>query len=198
MYKYKYGMIATRSQKVIRNLMAEEKRGNHGNRHNHGSIQKIATEKVKNTTKYSNMKKNNNGEVLCIIALKKMKKMYWLRFNNLEQLAIEVGTPKCNNNGSMEDVVIKKYIRTKTKELKLLIISFSRILQKLYPSMRSVKVLRQHFNLIHLSFGIKINPDIGLMLDFHISIYFEQLKTHFEHEEIVIKAIKNLNKWQFH
>ena len=42
----------------------------------HGSIQKITTEKIKDTTKYSNKKKNNDGEVLCVIALKKMKKMY--------------------------------------------------------------------------------------------------------------------------
>ena len=62
--------------------------------------------------------------------------------------------------------------------------------------MRSV--LGHHFNLIHLSFGVKINLDLGLTLDFYISIYFKQLKTQFEHEEIVMKALKNLNKWQFH
>jgi hypothetical protein len=35
----------------------------------------------------------------------------------MEQLAIENGVPKCNSDGSVEDLVAKGYIRTKAEEL---------------------------------------------------------------------------------
>jgi hypothetical protein len=49
-------------------------------------------------------------------------------------------------------------------------------------------VLGQHYNLTQIPFEVATNPDTGLSLDFHITIYFEQSKTPFEHDEILAKA----------
>jgi hypothetical protein len=49
-------------------------------------------------------------------------------------------------------------------------------------------VLGQHYNLTQIPFEVATNPDTGLFLDFHITIYFEQPKTPYEHDEILAKA----------
>jgi hypothetical protein len=79
-------------------------------------------------------------------------------------------------------------LRHEAEELENSIISFPRVPQTLYPSVRSDKVLGQYYNLTQLLFEVETNPDTGLSLDFHITIYFEQPKTPFEHDEILIKA----------
>jgi hypothetical protein len=92
------------------------------------------------------------------------------------------------DDGPMEDLVAKSYIRAEAKELEQAIVSFLRVPQKLYPSTRIDKVLGQHYKLTQIPFEVATNPDTGLSLDFHITIYFEQPKTPYEHDEILEKA----------
>jgi hypothetical protein len=91
-------------------------------------------------------------------------------------------------DGPTEDLVAMGYIQAEAEELEQAIVAFPRVPQKLYPSVRSDKVLGQHCNLIQIPFEVATNPDTGLSLDFHITIYFEQSKTPFEHDEILAKA----------
>jgi hypothetical protein len=47
--------------------------------------------------------------------------------------------------------------------------------------------LGQHYNLTQIPFEVGTDSNIGLSLDFHITIYFEQPKTSYEHDEILAK-----------
>jgi hypothetical protein len=61
----------------------------------------------------------------------------------------------------------------------------------MYSSKRSDKVLGQYYNLTQLPFEVEISQDTGLSLDFHITIYFDQPKTPFEHDQILSKALES-------
>jgi hypothetical protein len=94
----------------------------------------------------------------------------------------------------VEDLVTKGYMRTEAEELEQTIVSYPRIPQKLYPSKRNDKVLDQHYNLTQLPFEVETNPDTGFSLDFHVTIYFEQPRTPFEHDEILTKAMERFEQ----
>ena len=49
--------------------------------------------------------------------LKKSERKLWLGFSYIEQLAIESGIPKCMDDGQVEDLVAKGYIRVEVEEL---------------------------------------------------------------------------------
>ena len=76
------------------------------------------------------------------------------------------------------------------------IVSFPRVPQKLYPSKRKDKVLGQHYNLTQLLFEVETNPETGISLDFHNTIYFEQPKIPFTHDEIFTKATKRFEQME--
>jgi hypothetical protein len=57
-------------------------------------------------------------------------------------------------------------------------------------------VLDQHYNLTQLPFEVETNQDTGLSLDFHITIYFDQPKTPFEHDEILAKALERFSQME--
>ena len=150
---------------------------------------KRATGKAMDTSEKNNKKKSKSGEMLCVTIPKKLNKKYWLGFHYMEQLATEEGTPECYSDGSVEDLVIQGYIRIEVEELEQAIISYPKIPQKLYPSKRSDKVLDQYYNLTQIPFEVETNPKAKLSLDFHVTIYFEQPRTSFEHDEILAKAM---------
>jgi hypothetical protein len=66
-------------------------------------------------------------------------------------------------------------------------VAFPRVSQTLYPSAMGDKVLGQHYNLTQIPFEVEVNPDTGLSLDFHVTIFFE-------HDEILDKAPKRFEE----
>jgi hypothetical protein len=110
--------------------------------------------------------------------LEETERKLWFGFSYMEQFALEIGIPECMDDGPIEDLVSKGYIKTEAEELEQAIVSFPRVSQKLYPSIKQEKVLGQHYNLTQIPFEVATNLDTWLSLDFHITIYFEQSKTH--------------------
>jgi hypothetical protein len=152
-----------------------------------GSTQKRTNGRAKELTEKYN-KKSKSEETTLITMPDKLENKLWFGFSYMEQMAVEEGLPKCMTDGPTEDLVAMGYMRIEADELEQAIVSFPRVPQKLYPSTRSDKVLGQHYNLTQLPFEIDTNQDTGLSLDFHITIYFEQPKTPFEHDVILAKA----------
>jgi hypothetical protein len=187
-------MAATSSQKVSRNLILGEEEFMEIDSPQ-GSAQKRSTEKAKETMERNSNKKSKSGETLSVtISEKTKKKKLWLGFSYMEQLAVEAGTPECMTDGPTEDLVAMGYLRDEAEELQQAVVSFPRMPQRLYPSTRSDKVLGQHYNLTQIPFEVATNPDTRLSLDFHITIYFEQPKIHYEHDEILEKAQKRFEQ----
>jgi hypothetical protein len=187
-------MAATSSRKVSRNLMLGEEEFMEIDSPQ-GSAQKRSTEKAKETMERNSNKKSKSGETLSVtISEKTKKKKLWLGFSYMEQLAVEAGTPECMTDGPTEDLVAMGYLRDEAEELQQAVVSFPRVPQRLYPSTRSDKVLGQYYNLTQIPFEVATNPDTRLSLDFHITIYFEQPKTHYEHDEILEKAQKRFEQ----
>lgn len=117
----------------------------------------------------------------------------WYGFSYIKQLTVE-GLLECRTNGPIEDLVAMGYRKEKVEELENVIVAFPKVPQKLYPTIRKDKVLGQHFNLTQIPFEVGRNLDTGLSLDFHITIYFEQPKTPFEHDDILAKAQKRFEQ----
>jgi hypothetical protein len=178
-------MAAFGSRRVARSLLTEEE-----------EFMDIDTTTwaAKDTIETSSKKKSKGAEELHVIIPEIPNIKYWLGFNYMEQLAKEAGTLECTVDGSIEDLVARGYMRTEAKELETSIVSYPRVPQVLYPSTRYDKVLGQHYNLTQLPFEVETNPVTGLFLDFHITIYFEQPKTPFEHDEILSKAQKRFEQ----
>jgi hypothetical protein len=193
---HKYNMATTSSKTVVRSLMLEEMEELKDIDTPHGSSQKRVTSKAKDIVERSNKKKSKNGEMLYTSILKQVKQKYWLGFSYMETLAIEARVFVCSSDGAMEDLVLLGYMRREAKVLKHAIVSFPRVPQKLYPSSRSDKVLGQHYNLTQLPFEVETSPEIGPSLDFHITIYFEQPKTPFEHDDILTKALERFEQME--
>jgi hypothetical protein len=180
-------MAASGSKKVVRSLLTEEDEFMEIDSPQ-GSTHKRTPGATKDTTEKSSKKKSKGAAELQVIIPEATSRKYWLGFSYMEQIAREAEIPECTSEGSIEDLVAKGYLRHEVEERENSIISFPRIPQTLYPSARSDKVLGRHYNLTQLPFEVETNPDTGLSLDFHITIYFEQPKTPFEHDEILIKA----------
>jgi hypothetical protein len=140
-------MATNGHRKVARVLIAEEEEFMEIDTPQ-GSALKKNIGKIVDSTETSNKKKNKSGELLFTSALEKQDRRYWLSFNYMEQLAIEVGTSECHSDGPVEDLVTQGYLQNEAEELEQAIVSYPRIPQKLYSSRRSDKVLGQHFNLI--------------------------------------------------
>jgi hypothetical protein len=184
---HSWAMTTSGGRKVMKSLMAEEEEFMEIDIP-YGTVQKRPTGKAKDTDGECSNKKSRSEIVLYVTAPEKRKPSYWMGFSYMEQLAVEAGIPECTSDGSVDDLVAKGYIRVEVEEMEIAIVAFPRIAQKLYPSKRSDKVLGQHYNITQLPFEVETHPDIGLSLDFHITIYFEQPKTLFEHDEILAKA----------
>jgi hypothetical protein len=180
-------MAASGSKKVVRSLLTEEDEFMEIDSPQ-GSTHKRTPGATKDTTEKSSKKKSKGAAELQVIIPEATSRKYWLGFSYMEQIAREAEIPECTSEGSIEDLVAKGYLRHEVEERENSIISFPRIPQTLYPSARSDKVLGRHYNLTQLPFEVETHPDTGLSLDFHITIYFEQPKTPFEHDEILIKA----------
>jgi hypothetical protein len=180
-------MTTSGGRKVMRSLMAEEEEFMEIDIP-YGTTQKRTIGKTKDTKGECSNKKNRSKIVLHVTTPEKGKPRYWMGFSYMEQLAVEVGIPECTSDGSVDNLVAKGYIRAEAEEMETSIVAFPRIAQKLYPSKRSDKVLGQHYNITQLLFEVEIHPNIGLSLDSHVTIYFEQPKTLFEHDEILAKA----------
>jgi hypothetical protein len=175
-------MTTSGGRKVMRSLMVEEEEFMEIDTP-YGTAQKKTTGKAKDTDGECSNKKNRSEIVLRITAPEKEKPRYWMGFSYMEQLAVEAGIPECTSDGSVDDLMAKGYIRAEAEEMETTIVAFPRIAQKLYPSKRSDKVLGQHYNITQLPFEVETHPDTGLSLDFHVTIYFEQPKTLFEHDQ---------------
>jgi hypothetical protein len=188
-----YHMAATSSRKVARALMDEEEELMEINSPQ-GSAQKRPNGKTKEATEKHNKKKSKGVETTAVTISEKLGSKLWYGFNYMEQLAAEEGLPECKTDGPTEDLVAMGYIQEEAEELEQAIVAFPRVPQKLYPSSRKDKVLGQHFNLTQIPFEVDTNPDTGLSLDFHITIYFEQPKTPFEHDDILAKAQKRFEQ----
>jgi hypothetical protein len=188
-----YHMAATGSRKVARALMDEEEELMEIDSPQ-GSVQKRPNGKTKEATEKHNKKKSKGVETAVVTIPEKLGSKLWYGFSYMEQLAAEEGLPECRTDGPTEDLVAMGYIQEEAEELEQAIVAFPRVPQKLYPSSRKDKVLGQHFNLTQIPFEVDTNPDTGLSLDFHITIYFEQPKTPFEHDDILAKAQKRFEQ----
>jgi hypothetical protein len=188
-----WAMTTSGGRKVMRSLMAEEEEFMEIDIP-YGTAQKRPTGKAKDTDGECSNKKSRSEIVLHVTAPEKGKPSYWMGFSYMEQLAVEAGIPECTSDGSVDDLVAKGYIRVEAEEMETAIVAFPRIAQKLYPSKRSDKVLGQHYNITQLPFEVETHPATGLSLDFHVTIYFEQPKTLFEHDEILAKAQKRFEQ----
>jgi hypothetical protein len=180
-------MATSGSRRVARSLMTNEDEFMDIDA-SPGSTHKRTTGATKEAVENGSKKKSKGVEELHITIFEIPSRRYWLGFNYMEQLAKEAGIPECTNDGSIEDLVAKGYMRTEAMELERTIVSYPRVPQVLYPSVRSDKGVGQYYNLTQLPFEVETNPDTGLSLDFHITIYFEQPKHPFEHDEILSKA----------
>jgi hypothetical protein len=188
-------MTTSGGRKVMRSLMVEEEEFMEIDTP-YGTAQKKTTGKAKDTDGECSNKKNRSEIVLRITAPEKEKPRYWMGFSYMEQLIVEDGILECTSDESVDDLVAKGYIRAEAEEMESAIVAFPRTTQKLYPSKRSDKVLGQHYNITQLPFEVETHPDTGLSLDFHVTIYFEQPKTPFEHDEILAKAQQRLEQME--
>jgi hypothetical protein len=186
-------MAATGSRKVARALMEEEEVFMDIDS-SQGSAQKRSNGKVKETVETHNKKKNKGVETAIVTIPEKLGNKLWYGFSYMEQLAAEEGLPECMTDGPTEDLVAMGYRQDEAEELENAIVAFPRMPQRLYPSIKKDKVLGQHFNLTQIPFEVYTNPNTGLSLDFHITIYFEQPKTPFEHDDILAKAQKRFEQ----
>jgi hypothetical protein len=182
-----YHMATSGSRKVARILMVEDEEFMEIDTLQ-GSAHKRTTWKTKELMEKNSKKKNRSEETQIVTMPDRTERKLWFGFSYMEQFAIEAEILECMDDGPVEDLVAKGYIRTEAEELEQAIVSFPRVSQKLYPSTRKDKVLGQHYNLTQIPFEIATNLDTGLSLDFHITIYFEQPKTPYEHDEILAKA----------
>jgi hypothetical protein len=114
--EYSPNMATSGHRKVARVLMAEEEEFMEIDSLQ-GSALKTNTGKTVDSTETSNKKKSKSGELLYTSAPEKQDRRYWLGFNYMEQLAIEVGTPECHSDGPVEDLVTQGYLQNEAEEL---------------------------------------------------------------------------------
>jgi hypothetical protein len=140
----------------------------------HASSQKRFTDKD-TTSKTANRKKNKTDKPTINVSVPDQRPLrYWLGFSYMEQIAIDRNLLECTNNEPPEDLMAKGYIKTEAEEMLQAIVAFPRVPQILYPSVRKDKVLGQHYNLMQIPFEVEVYLDIGLSLDFHVTIFFER------------------------
>ena len=72
--------------------------------------------------------------------------------------------------------------------------SFSRVVQKLWPTKCLDNIEGQHVNITQLPFDINTNQETRLLLDYHILAHFEKPKSHFSQDQILKKVLLRLKE----
>ena len=119
---------------------------------------------------------------------------FWFGFPTMELLAQEEGQDPIPQNSTIIDLATMGLPKEEAEELTTAKMSYPRILQKLWPSLREDGIEGQHVNITQLSFDVDLNHEIGLSWDYHIWLYFEKPKTNFTQEKILKKVILRLEE----
>jgi hypothetical protein len=111
----------------------------------------------------------------------------------METIAVARGSPDLYSDPySASKLIGDGYKPEEALEMQTVITSYPHVLQVEWPTTRTDDIPGQHFNLTQLPFDIEVNSTTGFSLDYHIAIYFEQPKSLFSHEEILLKTKSRL------
>ena len=110
----------------------------------------------------------------------------------MELLAQEEGRDPIPQLSLIADLVTMGLLKAEAEELTTAKMSYPRVLQKLWPSLREDGIEGQHVNITQLPFDVDLNHETGLSWDYHISLHFEKPKTNFTQEQILKKVILRL------
>lgn len=97
----------------------------------------------------------------------------------METLAYEAGIPPRSSTKSLEELLKAGFIESEARDLLNGRMSFPRVTQKLWPTVRPDHIEGQHFNITQLPFDIEVNSSTNLSLDYHILLQFEKPSTLF-------------------
>jgi hypothetical protein len=111
-----YHMATSGSRKVARILMVEDEEFMEIVTPQ-GSAHKRSIGKTKELMEKNSKKKNRSEETQIVTMPDKIGRKLWFGFSYIEEFAIEAETPECMDDGPVEDLVAKGYIRTEAEEL---------------------------------------------------------------------------------
>ena len=111
----------------------------------------------------------------------------------MENLAIEQGIEELFSDETIADRVTRGIPRKEAEELESVSISYPRVPQILYPSVRSDGLPGQHLNLTQLPSEIEIDPISCMSLDFQIAIHFQLPNNPLFHNHIKELVKERLN-----
>ena len=138
-------------------------------------------------------KKTKNQVILQILVFAKVPHTrYWLDFSTMEQLTMDSGIEEIFSNKSVANKDTREISQQEAQEMEKPQVAYLRILQQLYPKVRSDNILDQHYNIIQILFGIPTNPDIGLSLDYHVVFYFEPPRIPILYNSMVFKRCNEM------
>ena len=106
----------------------------------------------------------------------------------MELLAQEEGCDPIPQYSTIADLVTMGLPKAEAEELTTTKMSYSKVLQKLWPSLREDGIEGQHVNITQLPFDVDLNHETGLSWDYHTSLHFEKPKTNFTQEQILKKV----------
>ena len=111
----------------------------------------------------------------------------------MENLAIEQGIEELLFDETIVDRITRGIPRKEAEELESIRISYPRMPQILYPSVRSDGLPGQHLNLTQLPSEIEIDPISYMSLDFQIAIHFQLPNNPLFHDHIKELVKERLN-----
>ena len=127
--------------------------------------------------------------------LKDRPRDFWLGIMTMEKLAIDEGVKAkdCRPPTKNEDLIAMGITEGEAEEISQIDkIAFPHVKQLFYPLERPDGKCGQHFNLTQLPIETKVDPGMGLSLDYHIAVHFEKPSTNYTHNEILTMASARL------